>query len=71
MAKAKQYVEHGMGGKIDTYTLAVIANFAADYARDREFTGHAMQLLLAARTEKDEQAWWSCMAWAVNSRSLP
>ena len=57
--KARQYVERGMGGKIDTYTLAVIANFAADYARDREFTGHAMQLLLAARTEKDEQAWWT------------
>jgi hypothetical protein len=45
--------------KMDTYTLAVIANFAADYAKDREFTGHAMQLLLAARTEKDEQAWWT------------
>jgi hypothetical protein len=57
--KARQFVEHGMGGKIDTYTLAVIANFAADYARDREFTGHAMQLLLAARTDKDEQAWWN------------
>jgi hypothetical protein len=57
--KARQYVERAMGGKIDTYTLAVIANFAADYAKDREFTGHAMQLLLAAHTEKDEQAWWT------------
>ena len=57
--KAKQYVERGMTGKVDTYTLAVIANFAADYAKDREFTGHAIELLLAARTEKDEQAWWT------------
>ena len=29
----------------DAYTLAVIANFAADYGRDREFTDRAMQAL--------------------------
>ena len=63
--KARQYIERGMGGKIDTYTLAVIANFAADYATDREFTGHAMKLLLDARTEKDEQAWWTAEETAV------
>jgi hypothetical protein len=63
--KARQYVESGMGGKLDTYTLAVIANFAADYAKDREFTARAMQLLLDARTEKDEQAWWTAEETAV------
>src|SRR5450759_4844682 len=61
--KARQYVErqiNAVGTHMpDTYTLAVIANFAADYGKDREFTGRAMQLLLAARTEKDEQAWWT------------
>src|SRR5204863_4903253 len=50
--RARQFVASHMGGKADPYTLAVVANFAADYAKDREFTGHAMQLLLAARTEK-------------------
>jgi hypothetical protein len=69
--KARQFVESHMNGKIDTYTLAVIASFAVDFGggnrgsesgdqgKDRSFTRQAMQLLLDARTEKDEQAWWS------------
>ncbi len=62
--KAKQFVEAHIDGKIDTYTLAVLANFAVDYQtaaheKDRQFTRRAMQLLLDAHTEKDEQAWWS------------
>ena len=56
--------------KIDTYTLAVVANFATDYKngnqeKDREFTKQAIQLLLDARTEKDEQVWWSADETAV------
>jgi hypothetical protein len=44
--------------------VAVLANFAADYKngdheKDRDFTRQAIQLLLDARTEKDEQVWWS------------
>ena len=69
--RAKQFVQSHMNGKIDTYTLAVIANFAVDFGagdhgsgsgdqgKDRSFTRQAMQLLLDARTEKDEQVWWS------------
>src|SRR5579864_2529628 len=57
--KAKQFIEKHMSGKVDAYTLAVLANFAVDYGKDQEFTRQAMQLLLDARTEKDEQAWWS------------
>lgn len=57
--QAKRFVESHMDGKLDTYTLAVIANFAANYEADREFTRHAIQLLLDARTEKDEQVWWT------------
>jgi hypothetical protein len=57
--KARQFVEQHMSERTDAYTLAVLANFAADYGRDREFTGRAMQTLLDARTEKGEQAWWT------------
>jgi len=57
--KARQFIESHMSEKADAYTLAVLANFAADYAKDRDLTRQAMQLLLDARTEKDEQAWWS------------
>jgi hypothetical protein len=57
--KAKQFVETQMNGKADSYTLAVLANFAVDNGKDREFTNRAMQLLLDARTEKSDQTWWS------------
>jgi uncharacterized protein YfaS (alpha-2-macroglobulin family) len=57
--RAKRFVEEHMGEKADTYTLAVIANFAASYGSDREFTRHAVQLLLDAQTEKDEKVWWT------------
>src|SRR4029077_4550960 len=57
--KARQFIESHMSAKADAYTLAVLANFAADYGKDRDLTRQAMQLLLDARTEKDDQAWWS------------
>jgi hypothetical protein len=57
--KAKQFVERHMTAKVDAYTLAVVANFAADYGTDREFTRQATQMLLDALTEKDEQVWWN------------
>jgi hypothetical protein len=59
--KAKQFIESHLGGKskLDAYTLAVLANFAADYGKDHEFTTAAMQLLLDARTGRDEQVWWT------------
>ena len=55
--KAKGFVEKHISEKVDTYTLAVVANFAAGYG-DREFTRQAIQKLLDARAEKDEQVWW-------------
>jgi A-macroglobulin TED domain/Alpha-2-macroglobulin family/MG2 domain/A-macroglobulin receptor binding domain/Alpha-2-macroglobulin bait region domain/Carboxypeptidase regulatory-like domain len=70
--KAKAYIEKhmGSGAKMDAYTLAVLANFAADYAKDRGFTSQTMQLLLEARTEKDEQAWWSADETSVYSTGV-
>ena len=57
-----------LNGKVDAYTLAVVANFAVEYARDREFTNQAMHKLLDARTEKEEQAWWTAEETAVYGR---
>jgi len=63
---AKRFVEqHIANSKLDTYTLAVLANFAADYAKDRAFIRQATQLLLDARTEKDDQAWWNSQETGV------
>ncbi|HLK47926.1 MAG TPA: alpha-2-macroglobulin family protein, partial [Bryobacteraceae bacterium] len=59
--KARQFVSNRLGnaGELDAYTLAVVANFAVDAGKDREFTHRAVERLLGARTEKDEQAWWT------------
>jgi len=50
---------------VDAYTLAVLGNFAVDYGKDHDFTRQAMQLLLDARTEKDEQVWWTAEETSV------
>jgi uncharacterized protein YfaS (alpha-2-macroglobulin family) len=66
--KAKRFVEQHMNDRPDAYTLAVLANFAADYGKDRGFTNQAMQLLLDARTEKDDEAWWTAEETSVYGR---
>ncbi len=68
--KAEKFIQDHMHAKADAYTLAVVANFAADYrevnqGKDPEFLHQALQLLLDAHTEKDEQAWWSADETAV------
>jgi uncharacterized protein YfaS (alpha-2-macroglobulin family) len=57
--KASEYIRKQLSSKTDAYTLAVLANFAADSGNDRDFAGQVMRMLLDARTEKDEQVWWN------------
>jgi A-macroglobulin TED domain/Alpha-2-macroglobulin family/Carboxypeptidase regulatory-like domain/A-macroglobulin receptor binding domain/MG2 domain/Alpha-2-macroglobulin bait region domain len=68
--KARQFVEAHMGGKPDAYTLAVLANFATDYGKEREFTRRAIASLLDARTEQADQAWWTAEETGVFARGL-
>ncbi len=59
--RAQRLIDSKLGdaaGKADPYTLAVLANFAAD-GKDRDFTHRTAQMLLAAVTEQGEQAWWN------------
>jgi uncharacterized protein YfaS (alpha-2-macroglobulin family) len=56
--KAKQYCASHATGKEDAYTLAVLANFAADYGRDEGWTGAAVNALAAKATEDDKTAYW-------------
>jgi len=63
--KAKSYIESHAAShtRADAYTLALIANFAIDYGKTHEtahdFTRRAMQDLLDAKTEKDNQIFWT------------
>jgi A-macroglobulin TED domain/Alpha-2-macroglobulin family/Carboxypeptidase regulatory-like domain/MG2 domain/A-macroglobulin receptor binding domain/Alpha-2-macroglobulin bait region domain len=56
--KARNYIDKHLNATVDPYTLAVIANFAADDNHDRAFTDRAMQLLLDARNEQGDQVSW-------------
>jgi len=65
--KAKHFIESYTGSRPDTYTLAVIANFAADYGKDREFTRRSMQALIDARSEQGDQVSWNAEETGVYS----
>jgi uncharacterized protein YfaS (alpha-2-macroglobulin family) len=56
--KAKHFVASHVTGKEDPYTLAVIANFAADYGRDKAWTDSAINALAARATEGPKTASW-------------
>ena len=65
--KARDYVASHLNSAPDPYTLAVIANFATEYGRDRDFTRRSMQALLDARTEKEDQVFWNAEETGVYS----
>ncbi|MGA9670572.1 MAG: MG2 domain-containing protein [Terracidiphilus sp.] len=65
--KARQFIESYAGPKPDAYTLAVIANFAADFHSDREFTRRSMQALIDARAETGDQISWTAEETGVYS----
>jgi hypothetical protein len=67
LVKSSEFIQKNLSEKSDPYTLAVLANFAVDSGKDPEFTRQSMQMLLDARTEKDEQAWWSSEETGVYS----
>jgi uncharacterized protein YfaS (alpha-2-macroglobulin family) len=57
--KARQFVEKHLDGKMDSYTLAVVANFAVENGKDSEFARRALEMLRDAATEKGDFVWWS------------
>ena len=68
--RAKDFIESHADFSRDTYTLAVIANFAVDYGKDRDFTSRSMQALIDARTENDDQILWNAEETGVYSTGL-
>ena len=57
--KARQFVEKHLDGKMDAYTLAVVANFAVENGKDSEFARRALEMLRDTATEKGDFVWWS------------
>jgi A-macroglobulin TED domain/Alpha-2-macroglobulin family/MG2 domain/Carboxypeptidase regulatory-like domain/A-macroglobulin receptor binding domain/Alpha-2-macroglobulin bait region domain len=65
--KARGFIDSHLNKAPDPYTLAVIANFAAEDGRDPGFTRRSMQALLDARTEKEDQVFWGAEETGVYS----
>lgn len=58
VARAKQFVASHTTGREDAYTLAVIANFAADSGADRSWTDAAVSALASKANEGSKTAFW-------------
>ena len=67
LEKAKEFIGANLGGKLDAYTLAVLANFAVEYHGDQAFTRRAIEMLVDARVEKDEHVFWNSEETGVYS----
>ena len=65
--KASKFIHSHLSEKLDPYTLAVLANFAVDYVKDRDFTRQAMGMLLDSRDEQGDQIWWTSEETGVYS----
>jgi uncharacterized protein YfaS (alpha-2-macroglobulin family) len=57
--RAKQFVASHATGREDAYTLAVIANFAADSGVDRNWTDAAVSALASKASESGKTAFWN------------
>jgi hypothetical protein len=66
--KARQFIEQNIASTTDAYTLAVLANFGAEYGKDRSFTNQAVQRLMDTRTQNDDQVWWTAEETSVYGR---
>lgn len=56
--RAKQFVASHTTGREDAYTLAVIANFAADSGADRNWTDAAISALASKASDGPKTAFW-------------
>ena len=67
--RARQFAEKFLDKHADTspdaYTLAVLANFAVDYGKDRAFTDRVMRMLLKSKTEQGDQVSWKAEETSV------
>ena len=66
--KARGFVEKHVADKTDGYTLAVVANFAADNDSHSALARQATERLLEARTEQGDQVWWTAEETGVFGR---
>jgi uncharacterized protein YfaS (alpha-2-macroglobulin family) len=57
--KARAYIEKHLDEKPDSYTLAVLANFAVDGDKESALSHRILQQLLDAQQQQGEQVFWN------------
>ncbi|HVU47607.1 MAG TPA: MG2 domain-containing protein [Terracidiphilus sp.] len=57
--KAAQFLSAHLDGKSDSYTLAVLANFAVEHDKNDALAHQALQMLLDDHQENGDQIWWT------------
>lgn len=69
--RARRYIASQINSastkQLDSYTLAVLANFAVDNEKDSELTRSILQMLVKTHIEKGDQAWWTAAETNVYS----
>ena len=65
--KARAFVASHLDGKMDAYTLAVVANFAVQDAKDSDLAHRALAMLRDAATQKGDSVWWTAQETSVYS----
>lgn len=68
VAKAREYIGNHLNENADAYTLAVLANFAAESDKDSDLTHRIIGKLVEARTEKGDLTWWNSEETSVYGR---
>lgn len=58
IAKAKSFIDKNLNGKEDTYTLAILANFAVDSRQDVAWTTRIINSLVGKVEEQEKSAVW-------------
>jgi A-macroglobulin TED domain/Alpha-2-macroglobulin family/Carboxypeptidase regulatory-like domain/MG2 domain/A-macroglobulin receptor binding domain/Alpha-2-macroglobulin bait region domain/Macroglobulin domain MG3 len=71
--RAQHYLADHLDQRLDSYTLAVLANFAVEYSviensKSNAFARQVMQMLIEARLEKDKQSYWNAEETGVFAR---
>ncbi len=64
--KAHEFLEGHLEGRLDSYTLAVLANFAIE--ADSGFRERVLKMLLDARVEEGDQVHWDAQETGVYGR---
>ncbi len=58
ITRGKNFIDKGLNGQEDAYTLAILSNFAVDSHQDQAWTSRMFNALIAKASEQDKAVVW-------------